>query len=139
MGASPARNAYDVVVPHHPAVGGLDHAGVQRGDEAAVGVVEVRGVVERQRGEVLAVGGLDDGGGRLLVHAADSAIKWRYAGAVGAKTSITPLFSRTSNFGSGAGAVGSWWVSVSPSSENDVEWHGQRSLLSGASSQSLQP
>jgi hypothetical protein len=30
-----------------------------------------------------------------------------YAGFVGAKTSITPLISRTWNFGNGAGAIGS--------------------------------
>ena len=66
-----------------------------------------RGVVERQVVEMSAVRGLDDGGGRLLVHAADIAINPGYAGSVGAKTSITPLISRTSNFGSGAGAVGS--------------------------------
>ena len=60
----------DVVVPHHSSVGRLDDAGFERADESAVGVVEVGGVVERQAAQVLAVGGLDDGGRWLLVHAA---------------------------------------------------------------------
>ena len=96
-----------VVVPHHPAVGRLDDARLQRADESPVGVLEIGGVGERQVAQVVAVCGLDDGGGRLLIHAADIATIPHYAGSVGAKTSITPLISRTSNFGSGAGAVGS--------------------------------
>ena len=62
-----------------------------------------------------------------------------YAGSVGAKTSITPLISRTWNFGNGGGATGNWCVTVVPSRENEVEWHGQRSRLSGASSHNLHP
>ena len=34
----------DVVVPDHPAVGGLDHTRFQRRDEAAVGGLEIGGV-----------------------------------------------------------------------------------------------
>ena len=62
---------------------------------------------ERQAAQVIAVRGLDYGAGRLLFDAVDPAIIPSYAGSVGAKTSITPLISRTSNFGSGGGAVGS--------------------------------
>ena len=58
----------NVVVPHHSSVGGLDDAGLERADESPVRVVEVRGVVERQVTQVGAVGGLDGGGGRLVVH-----------------------------------------------------------------------
>ena len=57
-----------VVVPDDAAVGGLDDAGLARGDESAVGVVEVGGVVERQVVQVLAVGGFDDGDWGLGVH-----------------------------------------------------------------------
>jgi hypothetical protein len=42
-------------------------------------------------------------------------------GSAGAKTSMAPLTSRTSNCGSGLGAMGSWWASTCPVGENDVE------------------
>jgi len=44
-----------------------------------------------------------------------------WVGSAGAKTSMAPLTSRTSNPGSGVGAMGSWWVSTCPVGENDVE------------------
>src|SRR5262249_7053631 len=62
-----------VVVPHHSSVCCLDDAGFERADEPAVGVVEVRGVGERQILHMLAVVGFDGGSGRLLVHASDIA------------------------------------------------------------------
>ena len=106
-GASPPRNEYDVVVPHHPAVGRLDDTRLERGDEPPIGVGEVGGVGKGQVAQVVAVCGLDDGSRRLLIHAFDPATIGDYAGSVGAKTSIWPSFSRTSNFGNGGGAVGS--------------------------------
>ncbi|OBA85312.1 alkyl sulfatase [Mycolicibacterium elephantis] len=48
-----------VVVPHHPAVDRPDDTGAQRRKKSAVGVVEVRGVVEGQFVEVFAVRGFD--------------------------------------------------------------------------------
>ncbi|BDB45646.1 hypothetical protein IWGMT90018_60920 [Mycobacterium kiyosense] len=48
-GRRAGEECVQVVVPHHPAVGRLDDAWGQGGDEAAVGVVEVSGVVHRQR------------------------------------------------------------------------------------------
>ena len=57
-----------VVVPHHPAVGGLHHAGFERADEPAVGVGEVTGVGEWEFGQKVRMGGFDDGGWRLLFH-----------------------------------------------------------------------
>jgi hypothetical protein len=65
----PAEEVIDVVVPHHPSVGGRDDAGCQRVDEAAVGVGEVTGVVEGQIIQMLGVRGVDDSGGWLLLHA----------------------------------------------------------------------
>jgi hypothetical protein len=44
-----------------------------------------------------------------------------WVGSAGAKTSMAPLTSRTSNPGSGLGAMGSWWASTCPVGENDVE------------------
>ncbi len=55
-----------VVVPHHPAVGGLDDARRQRADESPVGVGEVGGVVEWQL--TILVCGCDGGRRRLVVH-----------------------------------------------------------------------
>ncbi len=48
-GASPDEERVGVVVPHHASVGGLDDARRQRADEPPVGVVEIGGVVKRQR------------------------------------------------------------------------------------------
>ena len=55
-----------VVVPHHAAVGRLDDARGQRRDESAIGVVEVRRVMERQR--VFTMGRLDDRGRGFVFH-----------------------------------------------------------------------
>jgi hypothetical protein len=57
-----------VVVPHHAPVGGRHHAGVQAPEETAVGVLEVAGVVEGQRGELGGVGGFDRGTGGVCLH-----------------------------------------------------------------------
>ena len=73
------QECVDVVVPDHPAIGSFDHARLQRGDEAAVSCVEIGGVVERQRAQMLGVRRLDDGGRWLEVHAATICIRqeWR--------------------------------------------------------------
>ena len=69
----PGEEVVDVVVPHHPTVGGLDDARLQRGDETPVGVLEVARVVEGKTRQMVGVGGLDDGGGWLLIHSAKPA------------------------------------------------------------------
>jgi hypothetical protein len=60
------------------------------------------------------------------------------ADSAGAKTSMAPLTSRTSNCGNGSGAMGSRWASSRPVGQNDVEWHGQRNWSVGASNHSRQ-
>src|ERR1700728_2357844 len=55
-----------IVGAHPPPVGGLDHAGLQRGNEAPVGVGEIGCVVERQPAILMC--GCDDGRRGLLVH-----------------------------------------------------------------------
>ncbi len=84
----------DVVVPHDAAVGGLDDARLLRGNESPVGVVEVRGVVERQGRQVLAVCGLDGGGRWVLLHDAEIATRTRPP-VVDSANGCTPSSDRT--------------------------------------------
>ena len=65
-----------VVVPHHSSVGRGDDARFHGGDEAAVGVLEVPGVRERERRGVGAVGGGNGVGGRLLLHADQPSVNY---------------------------------------------------------------
>ena len=69
-----------VVVPHHPPIGGGDHAGSQRTEESPVSVGEVDGVVKRQCCEVTGVGGGDGGGDRFHSRIV-SYVRRRYAGS----------------------------------------------------------
>lgn len=62
-----------VVVPHRASVGCGHDTGFQCSDEPAVGVGEVAGVLERQIGEMLGVGGGDGGRRRARLHGVEAA------------------------------------------------------------------
>ena len=73
----PVHERVNVVVPHHSSIGRLDDARFERTDESPVGAVEVDLVGEGQSLQVLAVGGFDGHGRRLLVHVVDIATRTR--------------------------------------------------------------
>lgn len=75
------EKAVAVVIPHHAAVGGGDDTRLQRGDEPAVGVLEIRCVPERQRRQMCVVRGLDSRADRPVLHGDQRATD--VAGAVG--------------------------------------------------------